>query len=348
MLTQLLEQRGVPPLLEKEDMLAILQEEVYGQMPPKPERVTWEVQEDYVKRFCANKASFSKVTITSELSGEKFSFPVSCVIPKTEGKHPFFIHINFRPDVPDRYQPTEELIDHGYAVLSFCYKDVTQDNDDMTDGLAGILYKDGTRKANDPGKIAMWAWAAQRVMDYAQTLDNLDMSKSIVCGHSRLGKTALLTAATDKRFQYAYSNDSGCAGAAITRDKQGETVADICNKFSYWFCENYQKYIGKEQEMPFDQHYLIASITPRYVCVGSAVEDIWADPTSEMLGCVAASPMYETCGKTGFMCEDRLPEVGDMFFEGTIGYHMRGGTHYFSREDWLKLIEFIKTKLRDY
>lgn len=288
MLTQILEKRNIPPLLQREDMLAILQEEVYGHMPPKPERVTWEIQEDYVKRFCANKASFSKVTITSELLGEKISFPISCVIPKAEGQHPFFIHINFRPDVPDRYQPTEELVDHGYAVLSFCYKDVTQDNGDMTEGLAGVLYKDGTRKANDPGKIAMWAWAAQRVMDYAQTLDNLDMSKNIVCGHSRLGKTALLAAATDERFQYAYSNDSGCAGAAITRDKQGETVADICNKFSYWFCENYQKYIGKEHEMPFDQHFLIASIAPRYVCVGSAVEDVWADPTSEMLSCVAA------------------------------------------------------------
>ena len=344
MLTQILEKRNIPPLLQREDMLAILQEEVYGHMPPKPERVTWEIQEDYVKRFCANKASFSKVTITSELLGEKISFPISCVIPKAEGQHPFFIHINFRPDVPDRYQPTEELVDYGYAVLSFCYKDVTQDNGDMTEGLAGVLYKDGTRKANDPGKIAMWAWAAQRVMDYAQTLDNLDLNKSIVCGHSRLGKTALLAAATDERFQYAYSNDSGCAGAAITREKQGETVADICNKFSYWFCENYQKYISKEQEMPFDQHFLIASIAPRYVCVGSAVEDVWADPTSEMLGCVAASPMYETCGMTGFVSEDRVPEVGDKFFEGRIGYHMRGGTHYFSREDWLKLIEFIKTK----
>ncbi len=344
MLTQILERRNIPHLLQKEEMLDILQEEVYGWMPPKPNCITWEIKEDYVKHFCANKASFSKVTITCELLGEKFSFPVSCVIPKGMRKHPFFVHINFRPDVPDRYQPTEELVDHGYAVLSFCYNDVTQDNGDMTDGLANILYKNGMRKANNPGKIAMWAWAAQRVMDYAQTLDNLDMSKSIVCGHSRLGKTALLAGATDERFQYVYSNDSGCTGAAITRDKQGETVADICNKFPYWFCENYKKYIDKEHEMPFDQHYLIASIAPRYVCIGSAVEDTWADPVSEMLGCVAASPAYEKLYAKGFVSENRLPEVGDMFFEGNIGYHMRGGAHYFSREDWLKLIEFIKRK----
>lgn len=343
-LNELLKERNLPSLLKREEMLDILQEEVYGHMPPKPDEVTWEVQEEYVKRFCANKASFSKVTIKSELLGQQFSFPMYCVIPKAEGKHPFFVHINFRDDVPDRYQPTEELVDNGFAVLSFCYNDVTKDNPDFTDGLAGVLYKDGERKPNDAGKIAMWAWATQRVMDYAQTLHNLDMNRSIVCGHSRLGKTALLTAATDERFAFAYSNDSGCAGSAITRGKQGETVKDICNKFSYWFCENYQKYIDKEHEMPFDQHYLIASISPRYVCVGSAVEDIWADPVSEMLGCVAASPAFEQCGAKGFICEDRLAEVGDMFFEGTIGYHMRRGTHYFSREDWLKLIKFICEK----
>ena len=95
--------------------------------------------------------------------------------------------------------------------------------------------------------------------------------------------------------------------------------------------------------MPFDQHYLIASIAPRYVCVGSAVEDHWADPVSEMLGCVAASPAFENQGLKGFISEDRMSEVGDMFFEGNIGYHMRGGTHYFSREDWLKLMEFINS-----
>ena len=41
--------------------------------------------------------------------------------------------------------------------------------------------------------------------------------------------------------------------------------------------------------------------------------------------------------------EDKLPaEIGDEFFEGGIGYHLRKGLHYFSREDWLKLIRFVK------
>lgn len=65
--------------------------------------------------------------------------------------------------------------------------------------------------------------------------------------------------------------------------------------------------------MPFDQHYLIASIAPRYVCVGSASEDAWADPKSELLGCLAASSAYEKYDKKGFVCDKNLAEVGDCF-----------------------------------
>jgi hypothetical protein len=182
-------------------------------------------------------------------------------------------------------------------------------------------------------------------MDYAQTLDDvLDLKNSIVCGHSRLGKTALLTAATDERFAFAYSNDSGCSGAAITRKKNGETVKDICKVFPYWFCENYKKYVDNEDNMPFDQHYLIASVAPRYAYVASAFEDKWADPDSEMLSCVAASGAYEKQGLVGFVCDNRLPKTGDIYHEGNIGYHLRAGLHYFSREDWNKAIAFINSK----
>ena len=193
-------------------------------------------------------------------------------------------------------------------------------------------------KFDDPGKIAMWAWASHRVLDYAATLrDVLDMSTAVVCGHSRLGKTALFAAATDTRFTHAYSNDSGCSGAAISRGKEGETAKAIYHVFPHWFCEGYEKYGDNEDAMPFDQHYLIASIAPRPVLVGSATEDAWADPVSEMLSCVAASPAFAH----GLVYEDRLATPEDAYLEGDVGYHLRRGRHYFSREDWARLIRFV-------
>ncbi len=342
MLNTMLKERNLPVFKAREEMLDILMKEEYGYLPPNPESVTYNVTEDYISNFCAGKAISRKVEISSRVLGKDFTFPLYVTIPKAEGKHPFFICINFRDNVPDRYIPVEEIIDNGFAVMSFSYLDITSDDGDFMNGLAGILYEDGKRGASDAGKIAMWAWGAQRSMDYAQTLDCLDFDCSIVCGHSRLGKTALLAAATDARFKYAFSNDSGCSGAAISRGNTGERIEDICKAFPYWFCENYKKYTNNESEMPFDQHYLAASIAPRYVYISSAKEDEWADPDSEMLTCVAISEVYEKHGKKGFICEDRLPQVNDEFHEGCVGYHMRAGLHYFSREDWLKVIKFVK------
>ena len=344
MLNDILNTRAVPALRSRAEMLEILQNEEYGYLPPKPTRMEWSVQENCIPSFCAGKVTAQRVELTVYLGDTPFTFPFIAVIPKAKEPCPFFIHINFRPDVPDRYMPTEEITDNGFAVLSFCYTDVTSDNGDFTNGLAGVLYPDGHRKPTDPGKIALWAWAAQRVLDYAEQEPRLDMSRAMVCGHSRLGKTALLCGATDERFFLAHSNNSGCSGAAITREKTGERVEQITRNFPYWFCENYKKYIGKEADMPFDQHYLIASIAPRYTYVASALEDSWADPTSELLSCVAATPAYETHGLAGMVCEDRLPVAGDEYHEGSIGYHLRPGLHYFGREDWNRLMTFVKGK----
>lgn len=344
-IAEMLAQRNLPPLRSREEMLAILLREEYGAMPPKPESLSFEVEEKGKSDvfFFAWKAETRQITAHCTVAGKRFSFPFQAVIPKTEGKHPFFIHINFRKNNPDRYMPTEELLDAGFGVLSFCYTDVTSDNGDFTDGLAGVLYENGQRSHEDCGKIAMWAWAAQRVMDYAETRsDVLDPAGSVVCGHSRLGKTALLAAAADERFAFAYSNDSGCSGAAVTRDKEGERVKQITTNFPYWFCEDYRQYVEREPEMPFDQHWLIASIAPRFVFVGSATEDKWADPVSELLSCAAASPAF----RKGLAVGDRLPEAGDAWLDGDVGYHLREGAHFFSRADWHQLIRFVRRHYR--
>ncbi len=325
-------------------MLDILQREEYGYIPPPPDKLSFRVHDGYIPNFCAGKASSRLVEAEMEIAGKPFSFPFHVAIPKRAGKHPFFVCINFRPAVPDRYIPTEEIIDNGFAVLSFCYTDVTSDDGDFRSGLSAVLYPEGKREPTSAGKLALWAFAAQRVMDYAVTIEELDPAHSAVCGHSRLGKTALLAAATDERFRLAYSNDSGCSGAALSRGKRGENVKSICSVFPFWFCENYLRYSSREEKMPFDQHYLLASIAPRLAYVASAAEDDWADPVSEFLTCAATSPVYECFGLSGLVCGDELPTVGTSLHAGSVGYHLRAGLHYFSRTDWLELMRFAREK----
>lgn len=325
----------------REELLRDLQSELYGNLPEEPKEISFET-ERCEETFCAGKADLKKVNITCVLENGSYTFPVYCTIPHKKAKTTFVL-INFRDSVPDRYLPAEELVDNDCAVFSFCYNDVTADNNDFSDGLAGVLFPNGRTKSDDAGKIAMWAWAAMRVMDYIQTLDFIDKERIVVIGHSRLGKTALFAGAMDKRFMSAASNDSGCCGAAIIRGKTGETLPDIYNRFGYWFCPKFKEYALENKQFSFDQHALLAAIAPRKLYIASAEEDSWADPKSEYLSCVAASEVYELYGLKGLIHENDYPKAPVALHQGEIGYHTRKGLHYFSRTDWLYYLEYYNS-----
>ncbi len=325
-------------------VLKTMLENEYGYMPEDPENVNFEIKEFDERRYCAGKAYFAKVEITSTINGENFTFPVTYVYPKKGEKHKTIVHINFRPNVPDEYMPTEEIIDNGFGCASFCYKDVTSDDGDFTNGLAGIIYKDKERTLHSPGKIAMWAWTAMRVMDFLQTRDEVDKNAITVAGHSRLGKTALLTAAVDTRFACAHSNCAGCSGDALNRGKidGNETIGHITRVFPYWFCEKYKEFAEKDDETPFDQHFMHALIAPRKVHVASAEKDLWAAQPQQFLACVAADEIYKIYGIKGFVYEeDDFLKAGKFLNDGNIGFCYREGVHYFSRDDWHGLMDFL-------
>ncbi len=333
----------MPNGLNKNEICELLLKEEYGYIPSAPESVATRIisEDDF---FCAGKAVYRLIELTCSLGGKLFTFPVHYTQCVSDKPVPCIIQINFRSAVPDKYQPTEEIVDRGHSIISFNYEDVTKDNDDFCDGLAGYIYENGgraERAERDCGKIGLWAWAAMRVMDYAMTLPELDCGRVSVAGHSRLGKTALLAGALDERFYCAYSNDSGCSGAAISRGKSGERIADIYSQFGYWFSKNYARYIDKENELPFDQHFLIAANAPHRVYVSSARGDFWADPENEYLSCRLASPYFEEQGKKSSITK-KMPNVGRRIKTGYIGYHIRPGKHYFSREDWRYFLEYLE------
>lgn len=332
-----------PMGLTRQEILDLLLREEYGFLPPAPEAL--EVEELSVnQRFCAGKAPYKELKFTARCQFGDFSFPVGYFCPKSDKPVPCIVLLKFGETLTARYMPAEEIADQGYAVLSVCYLDVSADNGDFSSGLAGLVYPDSKRKADQCGKIGLWAWAAIRMLEYALTLPEIDHSRISVAGHSRLGKTALLAGALEPRFFCAWSNNSGCSGAALSRENTGETVAAICDRFPYWFCENYYKYAGNEEALPFDQHYLLAANATHKVYVASAEEDQWACPRNEYLSCVAASPYFAAQGSAGFVHPDRLPTVGDAFHGGDIGYHLRAGCHYMSREDWNLFIRFAEGK----
>lgn len=346
-----LEARRLPPLPGAGEMarqwprlraewIRLLAREEYGFSPPPPAWVRAETKAEEPRAW-AGKAVHRTVSLGFPTPKGDFSFPVDYVLPITDKRTPLIVYLSFEKYPVGRYGPIEEIVDHGYAMAVFCYNDVTADLDDgFSSGLAGRYDRTGD-DGTSWGKISMWAWAASRVLDHALTLDGVDGKRVFCVGHSRLGKTSLWCGVQDERFAAAVSNDSGCSGAAITRDKQGETVKDIVTRFPHWFCGNYRRYAGREHEMPFDQHMLLAAMAPRPLYVASADEDTWCDPYSEFLSCLEAGKAWRALGAKGLVHGGRMIRPGEFLHEGDIGYHLRSGTHFLSRYDWQMFLRFM-------
>lgn len=324
--------------------------EEYGKPIPAPTEISFEEGRMHDANFCAGFGLQYEVTAHTVVCGKPFDFSFSVCLPTTEGPYPFVVFNDFARGEPCRYVPAEELMQSGFAILHLCYEDITSDDGDFTTGLAGVVYPDGgkNRTENDPGKIMMWAWANCRVMDYAMTLSCLDHKNGAVAGHSRLGKTALVTGMLDERFRYVISNDSGCSGDGLFRGREsGERIADITRRFPYWFCPNFMKYADRHKyDFPGDQHMLLATVAPRIVMVGAAAEDAWADPISQFQCCFAASQAWKNLGMPGLICPDRNANEGENFDEGNVCFHLRPGRHFMSRIDWNIYLATIRKKMK--
>ena len=291
--------------------------------------------------LACGKAAHDKIEFTLEKNGEKSSFIVDILEPVKVANPDFVVQLDFVSGVPTKYFPHEELMDRGVAVAHVNYAEITSDDGDFSNGIAKFFNRNTAYAA---GKIRLWAFAANLIGEFLLEKGYVKKEKLYVAGHSRLGKTSLLTCALYEIFAGCFVNCSGCSGAAVSRAKTGETIEKICEVFPFWFCENYKKYIGRENEMPFDQHYLAASVFPRKIFIVAASSDDWADTSAQYLCAEAASKVYESAGKTGLRRLKKPLEIGEKNDGGTIKFFIRDGVHYFSREDWNFYIDCLNMK----
>ncbi len=358
-----IERRGIPSVTEnfngisvnqgnladyRNELIGLLEKYSYGVTPNVNFSVSGKILSSDSIAY-AGKCTEQNIEITVKIGEKSFTFPIALFVPNKVEKPPVFLQLSFRP-VPDRYHPVEDIVSRGYAYAVLVYKDVVNDNgyEDFSDGLGELFGTKKPRKPTEWGKIGMWAFAGSRVLDYIiNERPDINGERAIVIGHSRLGKTALWCGALDTRWWGVVSNNSGYGGAASSKYSTGEKITAFIEYGTYdWFCENFKLFKGeKENSKPYDQVQLLSLIAPRYLCVGSAYEDVNADPLAEFLTTYEASKLWNALGEKGLVCPNRFPEIGDNFIEGNIGYHLRDFRHFFSVEDWKAYMDFFDKKL---
>ena len=332
------------------EILTLFENNIYGQMPREIDSVTHSVVSEDNQAMSGN-ATLKEIAIRVFRKQKSVQINVTLFIPnKRSGPAPVFLLINNRPKSntdPTRqkkseFWPAEMVIDSGFAVAAFHVSDLAPD--DKEKYVEGVLqmYPEQLLADNGMKAIGAWAWGASRVMDYFQKDRDINARKVIVVGHSRGGKASLWAASQDQRFAACVTNCSGNTGAALARRQFGERISKINTTFPHWFNNNYKKFNDKENELPVDQHMLIALIAPRPVYATNASKDLWADPTGTYLAMKNAEKVYGLYGKKSGLPVNP-PAIDQSLPKAPMGYHNREGEHNMTNFDWANFITFARS-----
>ena len=342
--------------VQRPKTLELFRKHIYGRNPvERPKDLKFEVLKEDAKAM-NGMATLKEVRISYSGPGGKSGFNLIVFVPNEAKKPaPGFLLIcnrdrsNIDPTRKEKsdFWPAELIVKNGYVAATFLNAELSTDKDlNFNNGVHQVFddYQ-GERPGDAWATIAGWAWGASRALDYFESDDAVNARKIAVIGHSRGGKTSLWAGANDERFAMAISNNSGCTGAALARRKKGERVARINKVFPHWFCGNYKNFNDREDDLPVDQHQLVALIAPRPVYVASASKDAWADPEGEYLAAYHAGPVYRLFGLKGLK-EAKMPEPQKPLHDGHVGYHLREGKHNLTVYDWTQYIAFADRHLK--
>lgn len=345
------------------EILSLFSTMIYGQIPvaQSPIETTYEVVSEN-DSFMGGLATRKDIRIRfSNDKGEKEMHVLVFVPNDVDGPAPALLKHSFNntqsddfdehPENPDTFRngwPMRMYFERGFGFIAVYQQDLVDHNEvSFGNSIHKLFYEDGQSfpYAHQWGCISAIAWGAMRALDYLETDDDIDHTRVAVMGHSKMGKTALWTAALDQRFALAISAQSGCAGAALWRRKSGETLEKMVTRFPYWLSRNAWKFVHQEADLPVDQHMLLGLIAPRPVYIASAIDDTWADPRGEFASGVHAGPVYELLGKRGLPVET-LPPLSEPILESEIGFHIRAGGHSVELEDWQNFLRFMEIHMK--
>jgi hypothetical protein len=306
------------------EMIICIVEIEYGGLPPVPAETRWEeLHATTIGRFGGTRAITGRVIAGA---ARPFGFLMQMLAPVGSGRFPVVLTGDACWwDASD--DVAAEVLRRGNILAQFNRVEIVPDVG-RSDRVSGLYqtYPDATF-----GALAAWAWGYHRCVDALVGMDFVDSARIAIVGHSRGGKAALLAGATDDRIALTSANNSGTGGAGSYRIQgpQSETLADLMQAFPYWFGPSMKDFVGRETDMPFDQHLLKALVAPRALLTTEALGDLWANPYGTWQTHLAAREVYRFLG-----------------VEERIGFWFRDGHHDHNMSDWITFLDFMDLQFR--
>ena len=316
----------------REYIKSVLTEYLYGTMPDRPDnlasRLLWK------KSIWDGEGVFERQRLSFGPEN-MIEIDVSVIRSARQGRAiPVILQGGFV-----REEIARTAVEEGFCVITFHVDQAAPDSPDYINAACSRAYPDHTWKV-----IAMWAWLQSRVIDWLENQDFADMGKIVAAGHSRYGKAALCCAIYDERVAACVPAGSGCGGMGCLRNIGSrfgadsgfvETMGSMTRDLPYWFADRMREYasgeacrLGREDELPFDSHFMAAAVAPRALLVLEGLDDMWTNPYGTQVSWLAAAQVYR------FLERD-----------ASCAIRFREGGHEFNKEDWGVMTNFCKAVL---
>jgi dienelactone hydrolase len=169
--------------------------------------------------------------------------------------------------VPDGNGPFPILISPGFGwpgALRRGYISAVFAGSDFQDDAASLkgLYPD-----YDFGALTRRAWTVQLIIDFLQSLPQVNANQIAITGYSRDGKMAAIAAALDTRIAAIVAGSTGVGGYMAWRDGSergfGESIESTTRSYPEWFAPQLRFFVGREDRLPIDGNLLAALVAPR-------------------------------------------------------------------------------------
>jgi hypothetical protein len=204
-------------------------------------------------------------------------------------------------------------IRRGYATVGYAGNDAADDGANLVE-----LYPE-----HDFAALPRRAWLAGIVIDYLETLPEIDSTRIALFGYSRDGKMATIAAALDERIAALIAGSTGVGGLLPWRLSgergNGEGIETTTRMFPNWFAPQLRFFSGREDRLPVDANLLLALIAPRAVLMeygtNDEVSNVWGMEQTYR----SALPLYEKAGAASRLGLLRVPGFHDGIGRGYPG-----------------------------
>ncbi|MGH9648569.1 MAG: dienelactone hydrolase family protein, partial [Bryobacteraceae bacterium] len=225
---------------------------------------------------------------------EKGTMRVQVMIPNGQGPFPVLISPNLAGWGP-------ALLRRGYISAGYA------GNDGMDDAAAlDKLYPD-----YDFALLPRRAWAAGLVVDYLETLPEVDRKHIGMFGYSRDGKMAAIATALDERISAVIAGSTGVGGILPWRlageRNFGEGIESTTRSFPTWFVPRLRFFSGREDRLPVDGNLLVAAVAPRSMLIEWGSNDEVSNTYGMEQAYQSALKVYKLLGQPDRIGTMRVP-----------------------------------------